>query len=138
MSAVFKYEQQLETTSCAVCGIRFAVPMGFLEERRKDAQRLYCPNGHGLGWSKTEADRLREQLQRADDEIAKAIRAKALAESTARMEAEQRRKAEKKLDRINRGVCSKCNRTFANVARHMQTKHGVECHKPPKGSKVRG
>lgn len=52
MSAVlFKYEQQLEATSCCLCGIQFGVPPYFIANARKNRGTLYCPNGHALGWS---------------------------------------------------------------------------------------
>lgn len=133
-----QFNFQMVTINCCNCGVPFGVP-DYIQQRRQDDHHLfYCTNGHPQHYpQKNEVEELRVKLVEADEQIVKARRAKELAESTARMEAEQRRKAEKKLDRVNRGVCSKCNRTFANVARHMQSKHGVECNKPPKGSKVR-
>lgn len=54
----------LTRTSCATCGIVFAVPAQWLDERRGDGDRFYCPNGHGLSFGETEAQRLRKELER--------------------------------------------------------------------------
>ena len=120
MSAVFKYEQQLEATSCCVCGIQFGVPPYFIAQKRSNAGSLYCPNGHSLGWSESEADRLRKQLQKEKD-AAEWQRARAN-----RLEKDlqsQKGQMTKLKNRIAKGVCPCCQRSFANVARHVKTKH---------------
>lgn len=135
------YEQRLDEIvreTCCNCGVVFGVTKFLQDMKIRDKACFYCPNGHGQSYTTNEADRLRKQLEAANAEIERANRAKQVALDTARMEAEQRRKAETKLDRINNGVCPKCKRSFVNMARHMQSKHGVKCNQPPKGSKVRG
>lgn len=137
MSAVFSYEQQLEATSCCVCGIQFGVPPYFIANARKNAGSLYCPNGHRLGWSETEAEKLRKQLDAERNRVEFFKREAEQARVLARAAKASTTKVKKKLERIEKGVCPQCNRTFSNVARHMQTKHGVECNQPPAGSKTR-
>ena len=114
---------------CGRCGIEFAVPDSFYEERRKRGPALgwHCPNGHPRVFKesetdelKRERDRLQQQLAQKDDEIAQQRRY--------REEAERRHIAAKgqitKLrNRVAHGVCPCCNRTFDNLARHMATKH---------------
>lgn len=122
---------QLICETCITCGIVFGVPTEWRSRRLEDHEMMYCPNGHRQHYlGKSEAEKLRDELERER-------RAKQMALDSARMESEQRQKAERKLKRVNRGVCPKCNRTFAELARHMQTKHKEACNKPPKGSKVR-
>lgn len=117
--------------TCITCGIVFGVPTDWRNRRLEDHKMMYCPNGHQQHYAgKSEAEKLRDELERER-------RAKQMALDSARMESEQRQKAERKLKRVNRGVCPKCNRTFAELAKHMQTKHKEACNKPPKGSKVR-
>lgn len=112
--------------TCITCGIVFGVPADWDNHRQQKHDSFYCPNGHSQYYSgKSEAEKLREQLEQAN-------RAICFARFTARMEAEQRRKAETKLDRINNGVCPKCKRSFKQLARHMQSKHGVKCNETPK------
>jgi hypothetical protein len=113
----------LEATDCCVCGVVFALPGRLLSKRRTDGGDFYCPNGHVLVYKKPEVDRLREQLA--------ASRSVAAAERERREAAERSVSAAKgqvtKLKRrVSNGVCPCCNRTFANVARHMATKHPDE------------
>lgn len=123
----------------------FALPGRFIRDRRDDHKAFYCPNGHANYFNgPSEAEKLKTQL--ADKERAlefQRSRAETLRRSKEHVENQLRSvrgvvtKTKKQLARVDNGVCPECNRTFANVARHMQTKHGVECNKPPKGSKVR-
>lgn len=120
MSAVFKYEQELQATSCCVCGIQFGVPPYFIDSARRNAGTTYCPNGHSLGWSKSEADRLREQLEK---EKASTEWQRARANRLEKDLQSQKGQMTKLKKRISHGVCPCCSRSFANVARHMKTKH---------------
>jgi Zn finger protein HypA/HybF involved in hydrogenase expression len=126
-----KYEAAFVAIECWQCQIAFGVTPYFQERRREDHQSFYCPAGHSQIYpSKSREEKLQEEL-------AKAERAKQMALDQARMEAEQRQKAERKLKRVQRGVCPQCNRTFAELTKHMQSKHGEKCNQPPKGSKTR-
>ena len=49
--------------SCANCGVRFGITKQLHDQRRKDGDAFYCPNGHSLTYGKSEADKLRRQLQ---------------------------------------------------------------------------
>jgi NMD protein affecting ribosome stability and mRNA decay len=121
------FQQQLETTSCADCGIAFAVPDWFDRERRNTHRTFWCPNGHSLSYEgKNEAERERERRIRAE---ARAARAEDQAET-----AERRRRAEKGaktrvLNRVKNGVCPFCHRSFEDLQRHMDSKHtDVDIH----------
>lgn len=120
MSAVLKYEQTLETTSCCVCGIQFGVPPSFIANKRTNAGNLYCPNGHSLGWSKSEADKLREQLQKAN---AATEWQRARAQRLEKDLQSQKGQMTKLKNRVAKGVCPCCGRSFTALARHMKTKH---------------
>ena len=110
----------LEETSCCSCGIAFAVPAHYLAARRRDAESFHCPNGHSLSFRRSEADKLRDELSRARQEQERLAQAAA---------AEQKRAvaAEGALTRLRKriagGACPECNRTFADLRRHMHTKH---------------
>jgi len=110
-------------------------PTALNAERRKDRNWFYCPNGHQQHYTgKSEADKLREQLdaerrqrQRAEQSVAMhADDAKA-----ARDEAEHQRRrangykghAAKITKRAKAGVCPCCNRHFTALERHMSTQH---------------
>lgn len=111
------YSVKMETTECVTCGIMFAFPVGFDEERRKDHKGFYCPNGHSQHYTaESDAERnarlLKEEQARHQRTI---TRNNELAEEKAKLE--------RKLRRVDRGVCPECNRSFTNLARHMACKH---------------
>lgn len=124
----------IHITSCAVCGVSFGVPEGYLEARRKDGRTIWCPNGHTLGWAETEADRLRKEIASVKGKL---DQTQALADSwrkDADKQYELRKATERQLsatrgvvtrikNRVKNGVCPCCNRHFENLQRHMGTKH---------------
>lgn len=123
MTAALTYttSTQLEELSCGVCGVVFAVVDNWVDARRRDHNTWYCPNGHPRYFpGKSDVERERERRISAE---AKAARMEDRAEIT-----ERRRRAEKGqrtrlLNRIRNGVCPHCNRSFADLAAHIQTKH---------------
>ena len=112
--------RDLEQQDCVNCGCIFGVPAGFTEQRRKDKRDFYCPNGHSMSYTESEADKLRrerdrltQRLAQKDDEI---------------KDLENRRRAAfgqvtKLRKRIGNGVCPCCTRSFTNLQRHMKTEH---------------
>lgn len=107
--------------TCCSCGILFAVTKEYQDRRRQDHNWFYCPNGHQQHYS-----------QKSDKEIAeenaRQAQAKANEANHALLVAQRERDAAiaaKKLleSRIHSGVCPCCNRTFANLAAHIKTKH---------------
>lgn len=108
------------TEECFRCGVIFGITEQFKDERVKDHKGFYCPNGHiqsYMGESEAEknARLLREEqarhartLQRENEERA------------------ERERLERKLKRVGRGVCPECNRSFVNLARHMNCKHAAK------------
>lgn len=111
---------------CPVCGVRYGLDKRFHEYREKGGTQdgkpasWCCPNGHSLVIGESEADelrrerdRLRQQLACKDDLIADQ-RNKIISSKGQITKLQKRAKA---------GTCPCCNRTFTNMARHMQTKH---------------
>lgn len=115
---------------CATCSFTFAVPETFVERRRKDGRTFYRPAGgsnHPLSFGESEADKLRKQVEAKDRRIA-------AAEGTITHLRDQRDAADRSAraqkaantrlrKRVANGVCPCCNRTFADVARHMANQH---------------
>ena len=127
---VVTYEKQ----TCASCSIRFAVDAAFLQKRRADGSSFFCPVGHSLVFTKTDADRLKEKLKAAEarerrERDDKEYFAGRLDETQAELKNTSRNlktvktKMRKQTERIAAGVCPCCNRSFENVGRHMKTKH---------------
>lgn len=126
--------QDFEDQDCITCFIRFMVPKGFTARRREDKATFYCPNGHQMSYTQSEADRLRAAMQK-QQQATEAAKVEAERERKWRREgAEERKVLERRLsaqrgvttrlkNRVANGVCPCCNRTFVNLQRHMQTKH---------------
>jgi hypothetical protein len=126
-------EQDLESTFCPQCGVIFASNVVLL--RRKDGADLYCPNGHVMSWrGRTDADRLRTELDAEKQKRFAAEREREWALVQKREVETQKAKVERKLKlqtkRVNAGVCPHCNRTFSQLARHMQCKHAEIVKEP--------
>ncbi len=107
----------LESETCIACGVIFAMPRQLRQRRLEDHGEFYCPNGHGQRFiGKTEAEKLRDQLAREQNALA--------IERSLRLGAERR---EVRLrNRVARGVCPRCKRSFQNLRQHMETKHPEE------------
>lgn len=92
---------------------------------------FYCPNGHSQSYvGKSHEQRAKE----AEAELRKEKQRREWAEHNAKnaredaQQAEYRRRAEKAAktrikNRVAKGVCPCCNRTFQDLQRHMTTKH---------------
>jgi hypothetical protein len=113
-------------TECGSCGVVYTIPKRVYDFHWQEGGFHYCPNGHTWGWAKEgcererlrrDRDRLAQRIAEKDDQIAELAREREAAEvRTARL----RR-------RVEHGVCPDCNRSFANLRRHMVTKHGPKC-----------
>lgn len=102
--------KSFEALECYACACLFAVTSDFKKNRVGDHNTFYCPNGHPQSYiGETEAERLKKQL-------AQETSRRALAEDNAS-------KFERKLKRVQNGVCPECNRSFENLQRHIKTKH---------------
>lgn len=111
----------LASTTCAHCHIEFAMPSTLRDELRRTHERFYCPRGHHLVFNgRTEEQKLKARLDNAE-----ASRIALLDQLEA---AERSRRAQKGVttrikNRIARGVCPCCNRSFTNVREHMAGQH---------------
>ena len=107
----------LVTTECCACGITFAVPRWWNQQRRATHEDFYCPNGHSLTYEgKSDADRAREA------KLAQSIAEAQAREARAQLEQEQA-KHRRLRKRVKAGVCPCCQRTFTCLARHLKAKH---------------
>lgn len=119
---------QFQVQACCECGVVFAIPGGMYAQRLRDHKLFYCPNGHRLCFrDDTDVDRLKRELER---ERATRLRAEELRRAALREaehNADELRRVEKRLrtvrERVKRGVCPCCKRSFVQLARHIATKH---------------
>ena len=120
-----------DTITCCSkgCGISFAVPARWNEERRNDHETFYCPNGHRQWYRpgtspeeklRLERDRLAQRIAEKDDDIKHQRDARQAAERSA---AAYKGKVTRIKNRVTGGVCPCCNRFFSGLHRHMATKH---------------
>ena len=109
------------TLTCGTCGISFAVPDWWFKSRENDHAIFYCPNGHQAYFpGESEEERLRRQLRYAEQSKEAAYRRE---ERLGYQLRAQKGVATRIKNRIARGVCPCCNRQFADLARHMTSKH---------------
>ena len=54
---------ELESMTCASCGVVFAIPEHMASERRQTGEVFYCPSGHTLTFH-SKFQELRQQLDR--------------------------------------------------------------------------
>lgn len=117
----------LEVTSCCVCGTKFAVPEEMIAKCRRNAGSLYCPSGHRLHWSETDADRLRKQLeserQQVQRERQRLDQARADASYWKKQQQCTKGQVTRIKNRVGNGVCPCCTRSFRNLKEHMASKH---------------
>ncbi len=119
---------ELVKVECCNCGCVYGLTET-MERRMRDSHALfYCPNGHSQYFpGETEAEKLKRQVAQLQTSIEhKDANISSLREQRSALE--RSRAALKGVhtrtcNRVKNGVCPCCNRTFANLAAHMHTKH---------------
>lgn len=122
------YTGTLVIIECYKCHIVFAMPKDLQRRARQDnSVEFWCPLGHGQVYATSEADRLREELERAQRQLDWAETARKAARDQAETAEYRRRAAQGQLTKIRKrvaaGVCPECHRTFTTLASHMASKH---------------
>ena len=112
---------------CPICGVNYCLDKIFDQHREKgakgrDGSKLgwYCPNGHQLVYTESEADRLRRERDRLQQQIAQRDDEIKDLENRRRAAVGQVTKLRK---RASAGTCPCCQRTFSNMAQHMKRQH---------------
>lgn len=109
--------------TCCDCGVTFAFTDGYREEKRKNGKTFYCPNGHAQHYTNSDAEKLRNALAtvKRTEENAKWWREQA--QEKGRSLSATRGQVTRIKNRIAKGVCPCCNRSFENLHDHMETQH---------------
>lgn len=119
-----------QETCCWRCHTSYVLPRAlYVSAKSSEKISFYCPYGHEAHFAageteedklRRERDQLKQDAARLRDEIIMAHRK--ISEAAVALKKE--RAALRKVNtRVSHGVCPCCNRTFANMAAHMKTKH---------------
>lgn len=122
------YTDTIVAICCGECGVAFGLSRSFMKARRKDHVTWYCPNGHPRYYDDdNEVEVLQKQLDNANAsrDVARraAQNANDRAETASRSARAHKGHATRIKKRIAAGVCPCCNRTFQDLARHMEGQH---------------
>ena len=135
MNEISNYCVSLTAIDCCMCGGTYAINECYRTNRQQDGRTWTCPYcGNSIGYTKSEVQKLREELARKDRRIQNLHAAHDQTKAELR-ETELRRRAEKAAktrmqNRVANGVCPCCRRTFKDLAAHMHTKHPQFIEKP--------
>lgn len=129
MEITLERAQLLVVMDCPTCYVLFALPKRMAADHRRDGGSFYCPSGHSMSYTKTELERVRAELEKAQraaidarEERDNAERTAAIARTTAKRETTRRKNLQK---RATAGVCLLCHRSFEQLRRHMASKHAA-------------
>ena len=127
----FEIGVTLVVEECVNCHVVFAITQEFQARMRDTHHSFYCPNGHGQSYlAETEAEKLARQLKfmKQDLDWYKTAEARQSAEraATERQLAATKGVVTRMRKRAITGACQFCHRHFANVERHVASKHPKE------------
>jgi hypothetical protein len=123
-----QYSTVLEALACSECGLAFGLPADFRQRRRQDHATFYCPNGHRQHYpQQSDAEKYKALYEQEQRRLETARR-------DADHQREQRQAEERRVRslkgvitrtkrRVAHGVCPCCNRTFKDLASHMEGQH---------------
>ena len=128
-----KFDGVMVTVICPTCSIINAIPKEQNDRAHhwKDEVWIYCSNGHGWSYTKDKSaeEALRADVKRLEKEAANAWNQALDAANTAKAEKRAHSVTKglltKAVNRAAAGGCIYCQREFANVARHMASKHST-------------
>jgi hypothetical protein len=124
-------ERPIAAGKCCRCGCRIWLTPTHYFAAMEGRSRItfHCGYGHPQHFCdeddeitkmRRERDRLKQQMAERDDRIQRLIKLANDAEATTRKVKAEKAKLTK---RASAGTCPVCNRTFSQMARHMQTQH---------------
>ncbi len=116
-----------ELVDCASCGLVFALQASYIARLREKGRSFYCPAGHTLSYGESELDRVRKQLEQTQRKLGSAegtiTHLRDQRDAAERSRAAHQAQATRLRNRVGKGVCPCCHRTFQDLQRHMSGKH---------------
>lgn len=121
--ATMTYVGKLVTTSCW-CGIHLAIPddLHSIANRNK-GKVVWCPLGHQFIFSNTTEERLEQAKQETKRARQREQAVRELLTHEENSHRATRGHVTRMKKRVAAGVCPCCNRTFRDLARHMEGQH---------------
>lgn len=129
MSAKLAYEVNFELVECCSCSTPFMMQGHLIRRLKATKNSFYCPScGTSQGWfGQNKEEKLKDELDRSERRLQLEKNRRESAEREAERQshiARGQKAAKTRLkNRIKNGVCPCCNRTFANLAKHMSGQH---------------
>ena len=118
---------QMIYEECCNCGVVFGITDVLRRKRLEDKNSFYCPNGHAQHFTGKSANdrikRLESDLQFQKNRVGMRDADLLVEKSRHRTTIGKLGAVTKKVKRVENGVCPNCNRSFANVSRHMKSQH---------------
>lgn len=116
------YTQQSCIVTCCRCLTPFTMAGHLYQTRQQDHLNFYCPIGHGQYFAegRSEEQKLRDRLAEEQMRVAN-LRDDLQCETLSHRATKG--KVTKLKKRVANGVCPCCQRTFANLGRHMAGQH---------------
>jgi len=134
-TSVMTYTGRLVVVECYTCSTSYAIPESLNTKARKNPSlsksptSVYCPLGHSWWYlGETEAQKLKRQLNWAQDEAARVKAERDQAEASRRAWKGQ---ATKLRNRAAAGDCPFCGEHVYQLARHVRRKHADEVAADP-------
>lgn len=122
MGQLLQLPVSLSEINCGECGGTYAINERYRQQKHDVGGYWNCPYCRcSWGYGKSELKRAQEALAAESKRLASAL-------TRENEERAAKLKLERKLKRVARGVCPDCQRTFANLARHMHSQHQVGDH----------
>jgi hypothetical protein len=132
-NGTMEVQNRLVVETCCACHMQFAMPETLKErllEKRVNGNgpTFFCPAGHAQHYTgEPTAEKLRREIERLRQQEARLHEERRQAEQEAKHERARANGFKGALarnkTRIAHGVCPCCTRSFANLQRHMATKH---------------
>lgn len=125
---------KFETIECFTCHVLFAVESQTRQHYLDTGDSFYCPNGHRQHYIDCTIEALKSKLAKSERFLKNSKKRTEWAEQDAKNAREGEKQAKNSLrsekgaktklkKRIANGVCPCCQRTFANLAKHMTGQH---------------
>lgn len=125
--SILTFTETLTIKTCPVCSVRYAAPEVMFNRIYENGGSWYCPNGHNLVFGQSKIDQLTKQLEQYKENTnfwrERTSEERKRADQKDHVIRAQKAAKTRMKNRIHNGVCPCCNRTFQNLARHMEGQH---------------